>query len=63
MYTLCFFAIRFRAHTWVRWIVRGSDCLELCSFYTTYVLICCIPVTGCFCDLLDQVYVPQSYTS
>jgi len=54
-----FFAVRFRAHIWVRWIVCGSDCLELCPFYTTYVLICCIPVTGFLCDLLSQVYAPS----
>jgi len=24
-----------------------SDYLELCLFYTTYVLNCCIPITGC----------------
>lgn len=53
-----FFAIRFRAHTWVHWIARGNDCLELCPFYTTYVLICCIPITGRFSGLLGQVYAP-----
>jgi hypothetical protein len=58
MLTPRFFAIRFRAHTWVRWIVYGSDCLRSCLFYTTYVLICCIPTTGCFCGLLGQVHVP-----
>jgi len=32
-----FFAIRFRAPTWDRWIVRGSGCLRPFSFITIFV--------------------------
>jgi len=47
MLTLFFFAIRFHAHTWVRWIVRDSDCLGF-FFNTTYVLNRCITRFGLF---------------
>jgi len=45
------FSIRFRASTWVRWIVRVSGCLRLFSFITILYII----VGFYFCGLLGQV--------
>jgi hypothetical protein len=41
-----FFAIQFRAHTLARWIVRGSNCLELLFVLYHFVLYCCITIKG-----------------
>jgi len=57
MFTLRFFAIRFRAHAWVRWIVRSSDGFRA-AFFLYVSLICCITRYVLFCGLLGQVYVP-----
>jgi len=59
MITLHFFAIRFRVHTWVHWIVRGSDCLGFFLFIPLMYWIVVSSVSDCFCGLLGRVHAPS----